>query len=97
MENSPLSHKYIQEDKFLNALADAYRLQEAIINATDLAIISVNPEGIITSFNVAAERLLGFTAEDMIGILMTQRMMESPTPPKVFRDFWTGAYQAFND
>jgi CubicO group peptidase (beta-lactamase class C family) len=36
-------------------------------------------------------------AEDMIGILMTQRMMESPSPPKVFRDFWTGAYQAFND
>lgn len=36
-------------------------------------------------------------AENMIGILMTQRMMESPTPPKVFRDFWTGAYQAFND
>ncbi|MFI5031735.1 MAG: serine hydrolase domain-containing protein [Reyranellales bacterium] len=36
-------------------------------------------------------------AEDMIGILMTQRLMESPVPPKVFRDFWTGAYQAFND
>jgi len=36
-------------------------------------------------------------AEDMIGILMTQRMMESPMPPKVFRDFWTAAYQAFDD
>ncbi len=36
-------------------------------------------------------------AEDMIGVLMTQRLMESPMPPKVFRDFWTGAYQAFND
>ncbi len=36
-------------------------------------------------------------AEDMIGILMTQRMMESPVSPRVFRDFWTGAYQAFND
>ena len=36
-------------------------------------------------------------AENMIGILMTQRMMESPTPPRVSRDFWTGAYQAFND
>jgi CubicO group peptidase (beta-lactamase class C family) len=36
-------------------------------------------------------------AEDTIGILMTQRMMESPTPPKVFRDFWTAAYQAFED
>jgi CubicO group peptidase (beta-lactamase class C family) len=36
-------------------------------------------------------------AEDMIGILMTQRAMESPMPPKVFRDFWTGAYQVFAD
>jgi CubicO group peptidase (beta-lactamase class C family) len=36
-------------------------------------------------------------AERMIGILMTQRMMDSPTPPKVFRDFWTSAYQAVDD
>jgi len=36
-------------------------------------------------------------AEDMIGILMTQRLMDSPVPPKVFRDFWTSAYQAFDD
>ena len=35
--------------------------------------------------------------EDMVGVLMTQRMMESPEPPRVFRDFWTGAYQAFDD
>jgi CubicO group peptidase (beta-lactamase class C family) len=36
-------------------------------------------------------------AEDMVGILMTQRMMESPQPPRVFRDFWTSAYQAIDD
>ena len=36
-------------------------------------------------------------AEDMVGILMTQRMMEQPQPPRVFRDFWTAAYQAFDD
>jgi CubicO group peptidase (beta-lactamase class C family) len=36
-------------------------------------------------------------AEDMVGILMTQRMMDSPVPPKVFRDFWTSAYQAIDD
>jgi len=36
-------------------------------------------------------------AEDMIGILMTQRMMDSPVSPRVFRDFWTSAYQAFDD
>jgi CubicO group peptidase (beta-lactamase class C family) len=36
-------------------------------------------------------------AEDMVGILMTQRAMDSPQPPKVFRDFWTTAYQAIDD
>ena len=37
----------------------------------------------------------GYTdpAEELIGILMTQRMMDSPTPPKVFGDFWTAAYR----
>jgi CubicO group peptidase (beta-lactamase class C family) len=32
--------------------------------------------------------------ERMIGILFTQRMMESLEPPKVFTDFWTLAYAA---
>jgi CubicO group peptidase (beta-lactamase class C family) len=32
--------------------------------------------------------------EGMIGILFTQRMMDSPEPPKVFVDFWTLAYGA---
>jgi len=31
-------------------------------------------------------------APGVIGILLTQRMMESPQPPKVFTDFWTLAY-----
>jgi CubicO group peptidase (beta-lactamase class C family) len=33
-------------------------------------------------------------AKGMIGILFTQRMMDSPEPPKVFTDFWTLAYGA---
>lgn len=36
-------------------------------------------------------------SEDLIGILMTQRMMESSAAPPVFQDFWTGAYQALGD
>ncbi|WIM11377.1 serine hydrolase domain-containing protein [Enhydrobacter sp.] len=36
-------------------------------------------------------------AERLIGVLMTQRMMDSPVPPRVFRDFWTSAYQAIDD
>ena len=35
--------------------------------------------------------------EDVVGILMTQRTMDSPVPPRVFRDFWTTAYQATDD
>ena len=35
--------------------------------------------------------------EEMIGILMTQRMWISPSPPDVCRDFWTSAYQAIDD
>jgi CubicO group peptidase (beta-lactamase class C family) len=33
-------------------------------------------------------------ANHLIGILFTQRMMDSPELPKVFTDFWTLAYQA---
>lgn len=33
-------------------------------------------------------------AEDLVGILFTQRMMDSPEPPRVFTDFWTLAYGA---
>lgn len=33
-------------------------------------------------------------AEGMVGILFTQRTVDSPEPPKVFTDFWTLAYAA---
>jgi CubicO group peptidase (beta-lactamase class C family) len=35
--------------------------------------------------------------EDLVGILMTQRLMDSPAHPAVFLDFWTSAYQAIDD
>jgi CubicO group peptidase (beta-lactamase class C family) len=31
---------------------------------------------------------------DFIGILMTQRLMDSPDPPAVFDDFWSHAYRS---
>ncbi|MCW2639637.1 MAG: serine hydrolase [Dactylosporangium sp.] len=36
-------------------------------------------------------------AEDMVGVLLTQRAMTSPQPPRVFHDFWTSAYAAIED
>jgi CubicO group peptidase (beta-lactamase class C family) len=35
--------------------------------------------------------------EHMVGILMTQAAWTSPSPPGVYRDFWTSAYQAIDD
>src|SRR5688572_3562940 len=66
MDKFPLSKKIGAEDK-MQALAEASRLQEAIINATELSIISTDTKGIITSFNRAAERMLGYAADEVIG------------------------------
>jgi CubicO group peptidase (beta-lactamase class C family) len=33
-------------------------------------------------------------ANDFIGILLTQRLMDSPEPPAVFTDFWTEVYRS---
>jgi CubicO group peptidase (beta-lactamase class C family) len=35
--------------------------------------------------------------ENLTGILLTQRMMDSPQPPAAMTDFWTCAYQAIDD
>jgi CubicO group peptidase (beta-lactamase class C family) len=35
--------------------------------------------------------------EDLVGILMTQRLMDSPQMPHAFLDFWTSVYQAIDD
>lgn len=36
-------------------------------------------------------------AEGLIGVLLTQRLMDSLTPSPHFADFWTSAYQAIDD
>ncbi|MFI9102081.1 serine hydrolase domain-containing protein [Streptomyces fildesensis] len=35
--------------------------------------------------------------EDLVGVLLTQRHMDSTTSPAVFQDFWTSAYRAIDD
>jgi CubicO group peptidase (beta-lactamase class C family) len=35
--------------------------------------------------------------EELVAILMTQRVWDSPSPPNVYLDFWTSTYQAIDD
>lgn len=36
-------------------------------------------------------------AEDMVVILMTQRLVDYPESGRLFNDFWNSAYQAIDD
>ena len=48
-------------------LRELTTLQRAILNSTGYAIISTDSNGVILSFNSAAEKLLGWKAEELIG------------------------------
>lgn len=68
-------YRYIQKvdkkDKELSQamqqLNESSAMREAIFNSTNYAIISTTPEGIITSFNPAAEKILGYTSQEVVG------------------------------
>ena len=49
------------------ALKKTNALQRAMIESAGYAIISTDPQGLIRLFNPAAERMLGYTAAEMIG------------------------------
>ena len=58
----------VTERNLLNRqLRETEILQGAILDNAGHAIISTTPDGIITTFNSAAEKMLGYRAEEMIG------------------------------
>ncbi|MCF4965975.1 PAS domain S-box protein [Nostoc sp. CMAA1605] len=48
-------------------LFELLNLQQAILTSTDYAITSTNSQGIIQIFNPAAQKMLGYTAEEVVG------------------------------
>ena len=53
-----------------HALAES-ELLAAILSSTDDAIVGKTPDGVITSWNPAAERIYGYRAEEIVGQPMT--------------------------
>lgn len=49
------------------ALRDTNTLQQAILEGANYSIISTAPDGIIKTFNSAAERMLGYTSQEVVG------------------------------
>ncbi len=53
---------------FENRLIDLTTMQNAILNGTDYSIIYTDTKGIIKAFNLGAEKMLGYKAEELVGI-----------------------------
>ena len=49
-----------------NALLKAGALQNAILTSANFSIIATDEKGIIQLFNVGAERMLGYTAAEVV-------------------------------
>lgn len=47
--------------------AETYRLDSAVLRAIDLAVVSITPDGLITTFNYAAENMFQYAAHELIG------------------------------
>jgi PAS domain S-box-containing protein len=76
-----LSHGYLtdvtERKRVEEALRDSEAVLQAIVKTAVDAIITINPEGTVLSFNPAAERVFGFAREEVIGRNVS---MLIPTP-----------------
>jgi CHASE3 domain sensor protein len=72
MASRELHHRHRAETKLNQALL----LQKSILNSTDYGIISTDLKGTVQTFNSAAEQLLGYSANEIVG----------KTTPMMWRD-----------
>ena len=64
--NNLLTEQILKHEKISKQLEQTLAFQQAILNSNNFSIISTNQDGIILSFNAAAEKLLGYQADELI-------------------------------
>ncbi len=62
-----ISHDITARKRAEAALQEISALQEGILNAANYAIISTTTEGMVTTFNAAAEKMTGHAAAQVVG------------------------------
>ncbi len=69
--------QFIERKSTENQLWQTNAMQKAILESANYTIISTKPDGVIVTFNRAAEQKLGYRAEEMIG-LQTPTILHLP-------------------
>ncbi|MEG3929431.1 MULTISPECIES: PAS domain S-box protein [unclassified Microcoleus] len=67
ISNHKLQKEIAYREKIAFTLLELTQLQNAILNSANYTIISTDPDGTIKTFNRAAEQLLGYSLEEVVG------------------------------
>jgi PAS domain S-box-containing protein len=66
LHDDPVAVKIVTEVRREEALLKAGALQNAIFNSANFSSIATDAKGVIQIFNVGAERMLGYTADEVV-------------------------------
>ncbi|MDX2243701.1 MAG: PAS domain S-box protein [Leptolyngbyaceae cyanobacterium bins.302] len=65
--NSHLQYELFRREQAERQLQQTLTLQNAILSSANFSVISATLDGTITSFNTGAEKMLGYTASEIVG------------------------------
>ena len=71
ISNQKLQKEIAERQTIATTLLELTQLQNAILNSANYTIISTDPDGIIKTFNRAAQQYLGYSVEEVVGKVTT--------------------------